>query len=123
MIGDPWTLLIVRDLMFKGGESFRDFLFAGESIATNVLSDRLVRLEASGIISKMRDPADARRFIYRLTAKGIDLAPVLVELVLWSARHERTDAPPTEIRAMRRDKAAYLDAVRARWASTRPGLR
>lgn len=113
LIGDPWTLLIVRDLMFKGGKTFNDFLEAGENIATNVLTDRLARLEANGIVGKERDTADARRFIYRLTEKGADLAPVLVELVLWAARYEKTDAPPDVLRAMRGDRDNFLKQVRA----------
>ena len=121
LIGDPWTLLVVRDLMFKGAKTFQDFLEAGEGIATNVLSDRLTRLEANGIVSKTRDVADARRFIYRLTAKGIDLAPVLVELVLWSTRYARTDAPPDVMRVMRSDRDGFISGVRERWALSQPG--
>lgn len=123
LIGDPWTLLIVRDLMFKGAETFNDFLQAGEGIATNVLTDRLVRLESNGIVSKDRDRADARRFIYRLTAKGIDLAPVLVDLVLWSAAYARTEAPPEVVRAMRVDREGFLAQVRAGWKATQPRRR
>jgi DNA-binding HxlR family transcriptional regulator len=115
LIGDPWALLIVRDLMFKGRTAFNDFLHAEESIATNVLADRLERLIAGGIISKRRDRADARRFVYGLTAKGIALAPVLVELVLWSAAHHRTDAPPAVLAAMKRDRTAFLASVRDEW--------
>ena len=121
MLGDPWTLLIVRDLMFKGGKTFNDFLSAGEGIATNILSDRLGRLEAQGITARVTDPADARRFIYRLTEKGIGLAPVLVEIVLWAANYEETDAPPGVIAAMRSDRDAFLARVRATWRSTQPG--
>src|SRR5258708_8803337 len=80
MFGDSWSLLIVRDLMFKGLCSFNEFAGAGESIATNVLADRLAKLEGNGILAKQADPADARRIRYRLTAKGIDLAPVLIEI-------------------------------------------
>jgi DNA-binding HxlR family transcriptional regulator len=119
MLGDPWTLLVVRDLMFKGRETFGDFLSAGEGAATNILADRLLRLEADGIVERRRDPADERRRIYRLTAKGIDLAPLLVEMVLWSSRHEKTDAPPEVVRAMRKDKGAFLDGVRAIWEAAR----
>lgn len=115
MLGDPWTLLVVRDLMFTGAESFADFLAAGEGIATNVLADRLARLEANGLVEKARDERDARRFVYRLTAKGIDLAPVLVELVIWSARHEKTDAPPEVVRRMREDRKAFVEGVREAW--------
>ena len=92
LLGDPWTLLVVRDLMFKGRHTFADLLAGGEGIASNILADRLARLERAGVLSKTRSPTDARRFIYRLTDKGIDLVPTLVELVLWSAAHEKTAA-------------------------------
>lgn len=118
-IGDAWSLLIVRDLMFKGGSSYQDFLNAGEGIASNVLADRLRKLECSGIVEKHRDPDDARRFKYRLTGKGIDLAPVLVEMVLWAARHETTDAPAPVLRAMRRDRQAFIANVRQAWKASR----
>lgn len=118
MLGDAWSLLIVRDLMFRGRQTFNDFLNGGEGIASNILTDRLARLEESGILTKRRDKEDARRFVYRLTAKGMDLAPALVELVLWSARYEKTDAPPHVLRAMRRDRDRFLAQVRAAWTAT-----
>lgn len=120
MLGDPWTLLVVRDLMFKGSKTFGDFIAADEGIASNILADRLCRLEANGIARKERDPVDARRSIYRLTGKGIDLAPALVEIVLWSATYEKTAAPPELILAMGNDKAAFLAQLRARWQSAQP---
>jgi DNA-binding HxlR family transcriptional regulator len=116
IVGDPWSLLIVRDLMFKGCRTFLEFSGAGEGIASNVLSDRLARLEANGILTKMRDPEDARRFRYWLTEKGIDLAPVLVEMVLWAAHHEETDAPEKTVRAMQADRDRFLEEVRKKWA-------
>ena len=115
--GDTWSLLIVRDLMFKGLRTFSEFACSGEQIATNILTDRLARLEAAGIVTKAADPADARRVHYRLTEKGLDLAPALVEIVLWCARHERTDAPPNVLRAMRLHRKQFLAGVRERWAS------
>lgn len=115
LLGDAWSLLIVRDLMFKDRRTYNDFLTGGEGIASNVLADRLRKLEEANIIEKRRDPVDARRFLYRLSPKGIDLAPVLVELVIWSARHEQTDAPPAVVRGMRSDRAAFLADVRRRW--------
>jgi len=108
-------LLIVRDLMFKERRTFNDFLTGGEGIASNILADRLRKLEDADIIEKRRDPQDARRFIYRLSPKGIDLAPVLVELVIWSARHEQTDAPAAVVRSMRADRDAFVANVRQRW--------
>lgn len=115
LLGDPWSLLIVRDLMFKDRRTYNDFLTGGEGIASNILADRLRKLEVADIIEKRRDPQDGRRFIYRLSTKGIDLAPVLTELVIWSARYEQTDAPPAVVRAMSGDKAAFLAALRRRW--------
>jgi DNA-binding HxlR family transcriptional regulator len=116
IFGDSWSLLIVRDLMFKGLRTFSEFAAAGEGIATNILTDRLTRLEAVGILARQPDPTDARRIRYRLTAKGIDLAPALVEIVLWSARHEDTDAPPSIVRAMRLHRKRFLADLRKRWA-------
>lgn len=118
ILGDAWSLLIVRDLMFKDRRTYKDLLGGGEGIASNVLADRLLKLEDSGIVEKRRNPSDARRFIYRLSKKGIDLTPVLVELVIWSARNERTDAPPPVVRAMRRDRAAFIANVRAQWMAS-----
>lgn len=115
LLGDAWSLLIVRDLMFKDRRTYNDFLTGGEGIASNVLADRLRKLEGAGVIEKRRDPKDARRFLYRLSPKGIDLAPVLVELVIWSARYEQTDAPRALVRSMRTDRAALLADVRRRW--------
>ena len=111
LFGDAWSLLVVRDLMFKGIASYGGFLAAGEGIATNVLSDRLVKLEEAGIIEKRRDAADGRRFVYRLTAKGADLAPVLVSMVLWSAKHTATDAPPEMVSAMAGDPSKFAMQV------------
>jgi DNA-binding HxlR family transcriptional regulator len=114
-LGDAWSLLIVRDLMFKDRQTYNEFLEGGEGIASNILADRLRRLEAAGIVDKQRDASDARRFVYRLSAKGIDLAPVLVELIMWSARHEQTDTPSGVVRAMRTDRDAFIAGVRERW--------
>ena len=87
-LGDRWSLLIVRDLMVRGFRTFKEFQESGEVIATNILTNRLRRLEASGIITGEAGETDARRVNYRLTEKGIDLAPVLLDLLIWAARHE-----------------------------------
>jgi DNA-binding HxlR family transcriptional regulator len=114
IFGDRWSLLIVRDLLFKGLFSFSELSAAGEGIASNVLADRLERLEAAAIIERRADPSDGRKITYRLTPKGLDLGPVLVEMVIWAARYEDTDAPPAEVRAMTRDRARFLAGVRKR---------
>jgi DNA-binding HxlR family transcriptional regulator len=117
-IGDPWSLLVVRDLMFKGLRTFNEFLCSGEGIATNILSDRLARLETHGIIDKRRDAADARRFVYRLTEKGIDLTPMLVEMVLWATEHYQTDAPAKLVRQMRTNREEFIAQVRSQWLAS-----
>ena len=114
VLGDRWSLLIVRDLMFKGRTTYKDFLAGGEGIATNVLADRLRRLEAEGLIEKGRAAADARRLIYRLTPSGLALAPVLVEMIVWGARHYDTAAPPATIREMTEHRERFLAAIRSR---------
>lgn len=116
LFGDRWSLLIVRDMMFNGYRTFNQFLGSGEGIATNILSDRLSRLEAGGILTKERDADDARRTAYRLTEKGIKLGPVLVEIFLWSARYEDTDAQPETVQAMHYHRDHFLAAIRRRWS-------
>jgi DNA-binding HxlR family transcriptional regulator len=115
VVGDRWSLLIVRDLMVRGFQTFRDFEQAGEGIATNILSDRLRRLGQAGIVQAERDPVDGRQKRYRLTEKGIDLAPILLELMIWGAKHETTDAPAKAIARIARSRDAVLEETRRRW--------
>lgn len=117
MLGDRWSLLIIRDMMIRGHRAFNQFLGSDEKIATNILADRLRRLESFGIIATQKDPADGRKSVYALTAKGIDLAPVLAEMVLWAARHEETGNQAL-VQDLRRDKEMLIAAVRERWAKT-----
>src|SRR5436189_6407158 len=114
VLGDRWSLLIVRDLIFKGRTTYKDFLAGGEGIATNVLADRLRRLEAEGVIEKGRDAADARRLVYRLTAQGLALAPVLVEMLVWGDGHYQTAAPRATIREMTQHRERFLAEVSRR---------
>lgn len=112
VFGDKWSLLLLRDLMFKGKRHYRELLEAEEGIATNILSDRLARLEAEGLIAKSPDPDNGRQFIYSPTPKGLDLIPALLELILWSARHDaQTAAPPAVIRRIRNDRDGFVREV------------
>jgi DNA-binding HxlR family transcriptional regulator len=115
ILGDRWSLLIIRDMMLRGFRTYKEFLGSYERIATNILADRLRRLEGHGIITAERDPLDRRKMIYSLTAKGIDLTPVLTEMVLWAAAHEDTGNQAL-VRQMRKDKEQVISAVRQRWA-------
>ncbi|MBI3278539.1 MAG: helix-turn-helix transcriptional regulator [Acidobacteria bacterium] len=115
ILGDRWSLLIIRDLMVRGFTTFKQFQESGEGIATNILADRLRKLEKAGIVTVEVGKTDARRLNYRLTEKGIDLAPVLFELLVWGARHQETAAPWAQIVSMRRNREAFLAEVRRRW--------
>ncbi|MBZ5667721.1 MAG: helix-turn-helix transcriptional regulator [Acidobacteriia bacterium] len=120
MLGDRWSLLIIRDMMLRGFRTYKEFMECYEGIATNILADRLRKLIAYGIIQADPDPADGRKLIYSLTAKGIDLAPVLTEMVLWAAAHEETGNQAL-VNLMRTDKAKFLEGVRRRWAEKNTG--
>ena len=117
MLGDRWSLLIIRDMMVRGYRTFKEFLSSDERIATNILADRLRRLESYGIIRARPDPSDRRKLHYLLTAKGMDLAPVLTEMVLWAAAHEQTGNQAL-VRLIRKDKTGFLAEVRKRWADS-----
>lgn len=86
-VGDRWSLLIVRDIAFFNKKSYNELLASSEGIATNILSNRLKKLEISNIIKKQPNPSDRRRHIYSLTNAGKDLLPILIEMILWSAKH------------------------------------
>lgn len=120
LLGDRWSLLIVRDMMVRGYRTFHEFEQAGEGIATNILADRLRKLEAAEIL--MTEPAaeDGRSTHYRLTAKGIALAPVLLDLLIWAAHHEPTAAPDAAIAQMEQNREAVLAETYRRWQQRDP---
>ena len=91
VFGDKWSLIIVRAMMFEGKRHFRELLQSDEKIASNILTDRLVMLEREGIITKEGDPAHKQKIIYSLTQKGIDLLPILVQVVTWSFKYMPID--------------------------------
>jgi DNA-binding HxlR family transcriptional regulator len=118
IFGDKWTLLVLRDLMFKGFKTFKEFQGSGEEIASNVLSDRLFRLLEEGIVTAERSKSDARVMAYRPTAKGLDLLPILLEIVLWSARYEKTAAPVKMIERITKDRDSVILEIRRRFADS-----
>jgi len=121
MLGDRWSLLIIRDMMLRGFQTYKEFMECYEGIATNILADRLRKLVEYGIVATEPDPTDGRKVLYVLTAKGIDLAPVLTEMVLWAAGHEKTGNQAL-VRMMREDKEKFLVGIRQRWSNRRPRL-
>lgn len=119
VFGDRWSLLIVRDLMVRGLRTFTEFQESGEGIATNILADRLKRLEATGMITTEAEGTDGRKVNYRLTEKGIDLAPALLDLLIWGARHEAL-APDRLVVTMEKNREAILAETRRRWRERDP---
>lgn len=118
--GDRWSLLIIRDMMVRGYRTFREFQNSGEGIATNILANRLRKLEANGIVTTEQAADDGRSNYYRLTPKGIALAPMMLELLLWAARHEETAAPCGFAEQMEQNREAVLKETYRRWKERDP---
>ena len=112
IFGDKWSLLVIRDLMFKGKNTYGDFLNSEEKIATNILADRLSLLECAGIISKHKHPDSKAKVLYKLTEKGIDLIPVLVEIIEWSEKHHTVHPVAREFAAqLKKDKIGVIQML------------
>jgi len=86
--GDRWALLILRDIIFRGKRTYGEFLKSEEGFATNILANRLVHLVDNGILRRDAHETDGRKDVYSLTEKGLDLIPMLLEMLLWSAKHD-----------------------------------
>lgn len=113
VLGDRWTLLILRDLLFKGKSYYGDFMQSEEKIATNILANRLAMLESQGIVTKAMAADKKSKFRYRLTEKGLDLAPLLVELLLWGASYGQTIGDPILLGELRNDRAGTIEKYQA----------
>ena len=112
-VGDPWSLLVVRDIVFHGKHTFGEFLASDERITTSVLADRLAALVQAGILVKRRDPADGRRWAYSLTGKGLALIPVLVELANWGVSYDpEVVANPLWVSKARTDREGLYRLIR-----------
>lgn len=108
-MGDKWSFLIIRDLMFKGKHYYSEFIQSEEKIATNILADRLNTLEQAGIIQKSKDPEHGSKKIYWLTEKGIDLLPSLMEIISWSAKYDAHTAASKEfVKRVRTDRGNLI---------------
>ena len=99
-------------MIFKGKNTYGDFLEGGERIATNVLADRLSILESAGIVSKQKHPESKAKILYKLTPKGIDLIPVLVEIIVWSEKHHDAHPHAEEFaKLVKKDKTAVIKGL------------
>jgi DNA-binding HxlR family transcriptional regulator len=120
VIGDRWTLLILRDLAFKNRRYFQEFLGASEKISTNILTDRLRRLERWNLIEGHPDPEDGRRVRYFLADDGLDLIPLLIEMTIWgSTRHPDPSIPPEQAERMGADREGTVKSIRQRLRTER----
>ena len=111
--GDKWSFLIIRDLMFKGKRHYNEFLEAGENVSTSVLGDRLKKLEEVGIISRGEDTVKKSRIRYSLTLNGIDLLPILIEMIVWGGYHdELTEAPEEFLEQATQNREDLIQQIR-----------
>ena len=109
LFGDPWSLLIIRDIVYFGKKTYGEFLASEEGMATNILASRLAHLEHQGLLVKKLSEKDKRREEYVLTEIGLDLIPVLVEMANWSAEHDpHTAAPAAWIALMKAEREKMI---------------
>ena len=116
LVGDKWTLVIMRDMLMFGKETFKGFSESGEGIATNILSSRLKMLEEKKVITKHKSKVNKRVNIYRLTEKGIALLPVIIELVQWSRNNVLEFQPKMNINGidtLMDNKAHVIETMQA----------
>jgi DNA-binding HxlR family transcriptional regulator len=112
IFGDRWSLLIVRDLMLYKTRTYGDFTKSEEKIATNILANRLQVLEENGIIIRLPFPDNKVKGLYKLSQKGIDLIPALVEIALWGSKHlSNTDASSPFLIEVKKNKAKSIKKI------------
>jgi DNA-binding HxlR family transcriptional regulator len=112
LIGDKWSLLIIRDMLLNKKKTFKEMAASDEGVATNLLSTRLKLLESLGVITKRKLPANKKENIYLLTQKGIDLAPMILEIVVWSDKYVRDYNPNmNEYEGQNINKAVVIEAT------------
>ena len=112
VFGDKWSLLIIRDLLFSNKCTYNDFLKSSEGIATNILATRLKGLEENGIIEKLAHPASKAKNLYRLTSKGIDLLPIILEVYIWADKYLNVPVGlKTTIKEAKKDKDKFVKQI------------
>ena len=118
-LGDKWTLLILRDIIFGGKSTYGEFLSSKEKMATNILADRLSMLESNGFLNKQIGEDKKSKFVYTMTEKGIELIPLIMELTIWGSKFN----PPGNaslVKELKKNKTgtikAYQDKLREKIA-------
>lgn len=97
IFGDKWSLIILRDIIFKGKKSYGEFLTSSEKISTNILASRLLKIESEGLVSKSQDTQNLSKYIYQLTPKGKDLIPLMLDMIEWSVKYNPQPNIPSNI--------------------------
>jgi DNA-binding HxlR family transcriptional regulator len=97
IFGDKWSLLILRDIIIFGKSNYHEFASSEEGISTNILADRLIKLETHGLVKKLKDQKNLKKFIYSPTEKALDLIPLIIEMIQWSAKYDPNTAAPPEV--------------------------
>lgn len=117
ILGDKWTIVIVKQMLLEGRKTFKDFLEADEGIATNILSTRLKWLEGFELITKEKLPDNKKTNIYRLTDKGLSLTPVVIELAIWSDKNLRQLHPILQEshEMMETDKVGFIELLKTNY--------
>ncbi|MEL6694939.1 MAG: helix-turn-helix domain-containing protein [Bacteroidota bacterium] len=121
LFGDKWSLLIIRDIVFYDKQFFKEFRSSKEKIASNILSDRIKKLESAGILVSEIYEKQRSQKVYSLTQKGIDLVPVLVEIMIWSAKYDNELAiTPEFLEAMEHDREGLISRIKAKLIAGEP---
>lgn len=116
LFGDRWSLLILRDIIFKDKKSYNDFLASEEGISTNILAERLERLKNDGFIRGQIDKSDKKKTLYAPTDKALDLIPMILEIIEWSAKYDsNTGAPKEFLRELKKDRKQLAQMVRSKF--------
>lgn len=118
LIGDSWSLLIMRDMIFKRFSTFKEFRTSNEGVATNILADRLKKMTADGFIIAVRSTDDRRVMNYQPTRKGLDLAPIMVAMMLWVDKYESHSVPPQKIAKLAKGGDKYFHELMTRFGMT-----
>ena len=121
IIGDKWSLLIIRDMLFDDKHTYGDFLNSEEKIATNILADRLLLLETTGIIIKVEHPESKVKSYYKITNKGLDLMPILFEMLIWSEKHlDVSERAQKAVDAIKKDRDGLMKKFREKYKYLNP---
>lgn len=117
VMGDKWSLLIIRDMLIKHKKTFKEISDSTEGIAPSILSARLKLLESYAIITKNKLPENKKENIYLLTEKGVDLAPIIVEYTLWGDKYMREHNSIDSIPGLHADKPIIIDAIQTNYTA------